>query len=157
MYKLLILCLALFSQMAYSQNNEPLLERKGNLVQNRYFILGQEVSERQILKKMKPYEPAHKRMKSSRRWAFTPSVIAGFGSGAFMPTFFDPSPEVTVPLLITGISLIAIAIPLKTLANRKADEAIELYNSRQLMGYRKPNPSLNISFTHSQLGIFLKF
>ncbi|MGM0579086.1 MAG: hypothetical protein ACQETL_00295 [Bacteroidota bacterium] len=157
MYKVITLCFVLFSQMVYSQNDTSLIERKGNLVQNRYFILGQEVSERQILKKMKPYEPAHKRMKSSRRWAFTSSVIAGFGLGAFMPTFFDPSPKITVPLLITGVSLIAIAVPIKTKANRKADEAIELYNSRKLMGYRKPKPSLNLTFNQLGVGLNLKF
>lgn len=157
MKRLLIVCLFLFAQLGFSQNDSPLIERKGNLVQNRYFILGQEVTERQIVKKMKPYEPAQKLMKSSRRWAFTSSIIAGLGVGTFMPTFFDPSPEITVPLLITGVSLIAIAVPIKTKANRKADEAIELYNSRQLMGNLKPKPTLNLTFNQLGLGITLKF
>jgi hypothetical protein len=106
---------------------------------------------------MKPFEAAKKMMKSSRRWAFTSSVIAGFGAGAFMPTFFDPSPEITVPLLITGVSLIAIAVPLKSLANRKADEAIELYNSRELMGERKYKKEFNLTFAPTGIGLEMKF
>ncbi len=157
MNKLILLLLLFTTQIGLSQNDEPLIERKGNLVQNRYFILGQEVSERQVLKKMKPYEPAHKMLKSSRRWAFASSIIAGFGAGAIMPTFFDPTPEITLPLLITGVSLIAIAVPIKTKANRKADEAIALYNSRKLKGYTKAKSSLNLTFTQSGLGIALKF
>lgn len=157
MNKLILLLFLFTAQIGFSQNDVPLIERKGNLVQNRYFILGQEVTERQIAKKMKPYETAHKMMKSSRRWAFTSAVIAGFGAGAFMPTFFDPSPEITVPLLITGISLIAIAVPIKIMANRKADKAIELYNSRQLMGNLKPKPTLNLTLNQLGLGIKLKF
>ncbi|WP_375581063.1 hypothetical protein ABWH96_08680 [Marivirga tractuosa] len=157
MNKLILLLFLFIAQIGFSQNDAPLIERKGNLVQNRYFILGQEVTGRQVVKKMKPYEPAHKMMKSSRRWALTSSIILGFGVGSFMPTFFDPSPEITVPLLITGVSLIAIAVPIKTKANRKADEAIELYNSRQLMGNLKPKPSLNLTFNQSGLGVALKF
>lgn len=157
MKKILVLCFFLISQIGFSQNDAPLIERKGNLVQNRYFILGQEVSERQVLKKMKPFEASHKMMKSSRRWAFTSSIIAGFGAGAFMPTFFDPSPEITVPLLITGVSLIAIAVPLKQLANRKADEAIELYNSRELMGNRQYKAEFNLTFTPTGIGLMMTF
>ncbi|WMN11535.1 hypothetical protein QYS49_38750 [Marivirga salinae] len=145
------------AQTGFSQIDEPLIERKGNLVQNRYFILGEEVSERQVLKKMLPFEAAHKRMKSSRRWAFTSAIIAGFGVGTFLPTFFDPSPEITVPLLITGISLIAIALPLKSLANRKADEAIDLYNSRKIMGYKKSHSHINFTFNQYGIGLNLKF
>ncbi len=157
MNKLLVLFFLFIAQTGFSQIDEPLIERKGNLVQNRYFILGQEVSERQVLKKMLPFEAAHKRMKSSRRWAFTSSIIAGFGVGAFVPTFFDPSPEITLPLLISGISLIAIAVPLKSLANRKADEAIDLYNSRKIMGNRNPKPSLDLTFNNLGIGLKMKF
>ncbi len=157
MNKLILLLFLFTTQIGFSQNDEPLIERKGNLVQNRYFILGQEVTERQVLKKMKPFEAAHKRMKSSRRWAFTSSIIAGFGLGTFMPTFFDPSPEITVPLLITGVGLIAIAVPIKTMANRRADEAIELYNARKLIGNVKPKPSLNLTFNQYGIGLNLKF
>lgn len=153
MKKVFFIFFLFLTQLAYSQNDAPLIERKGNLVQNRYFILGQEVSERQVIKKMKPYEVSHKAMKSSRRWAFTSSIIAGFGAGAFMPTFFDTSPEITVPLLITGISLIAIAVPLKQLANRKADEAIDMYNSRKLMGKTKIQQELNVTFTSQGIGL----
>lgn len=145
------------AQIGYCQIDEPLIERKGNLVQNRYFILGEEVSQRQVLKKMVPFEAAQKIMKSSRRWGFTSSVIAGFGLGAFMPTFFDPSPQITVASLITGVSLIAIAVPIKRLANRKADEAIDLYNSRKLMGKRSTKPSFNLVFSQNGLGFSLKF
>jgi hypothetical protein len=157
MKNLLLILFLTISQLGISQNDMPLIERKGNLVQNRYYILGEEVSERQVLKKMKPFEASHKIMKSSRRWAFTSSVIAGFGAGAFMPTFFDPSPEITVPLLITGVSLIAIAVPLKQIANRKADEAIDLYNSRKLIGKNNIKPELNLTFTARGLGLILTF
>ncbi|SMG39494.1 hypothetical protein SAMN05661096_02637 [Marivirga sericea] len=153
---LLILFLAI-SQVGICQNDVPLIEREGNLVSNRYFILGQEVSERQVLRMMKPFEVSHKRMKSSRRWAFTSSIVAGFGVGAFMPTFFDPTPEVTLPLLITGVSLIAIAVPLKKLANRKADEAIELYNSRKLLGEKRYKPEFNLTFAPSGIGLNMIF
>lgn len=157
MKKVLIIFFFLLAQIGCSQNDAPLIERKGNLIHNRYFILGEEVSERQVLKKMVPFEPAHKMMKSSRRWAFTSVVIAAFGVGTFMPSFFDPSPEITVPLLITGVSLIAIAVPLKTLANRKADEAIEVYNSRKLMVNRNPKPSLDLTFNNLGIGLKMKF
>lgn len=157
MFKLFILFFILFAQLGFCQNEAPLIERKGNLIQNEYFILGRPVLERQVVKRMIPYEPAHKKMKASRRWAFASSIIASFGIGSFIPTFFDPSPEVTVPLLITGVGLMAVAIPIKRLANKKADEAIERYNSRQLMGEIKPNPSLNFTIHYSQLGFILKF
>jgi hypothetical protein len=155
MKNLLLILFLTISQLGFSQNEVPLIERKGNLVQNRYYILGREVSERQVLKKMKPYDVSHKTMKSSRRWAFTSSIIAGFGAGAFMPTFFDPSPEITLPLLITGVSLIAIAVPLKKLANRKADEAIELYNSRKLLGKKKYKPEFNLTLAPTGIGLKL--
>jgi len=157
MKNLILILFLSVSQLGFSQSDVPLIERKGNLVRNQYFILGREVSERQVLKKMKPFEAAKKMMKSSRRWSFTSSVIAGFGAGAFMPTFFDPSPEITVPLLITGVSLIAIAVPLKSLANRKADEAIERYNSRELMGERKYKKEFNLTFAPTGIGLEMKF
>ncbi|WP_296618322.1 hypothetical protein, partial [Marivirga sp.] len=147
----------LITHFGLAQNDTPLIERKGNLVQNHYFILGKGVSERQVLKKMKPYEVAHDRMKSSRRWAFTSSVIAGLGAGAFMPSIFDPSPKITLASLITGASLIAIAVPFKRLANRKADEAIELYNSRQLMVNPKNKLSFNLIFDQQGIGLNMKF
>jgi hypothetical protein len=154
---LLLILFLIISQLGICQNDTPLIERKGNLVQNRYYILGKEVSERRAWKQMKPYEVSHKMMKSSRRWALTSSIIAAFGIGAFMPTFFDPSPEITVPLLITGVGLIAIAVPLKTKANRKADKAIELYNSRQLMGKNRFNPEFHLNLTATGVGLEMKF
>jgi len=157
MYKLLLLILLISSSVGFSQNDSPLIERKGNLVLNRYYILGEEVSERQVLKKMKPYEAAHKRMKASRRLAFTSEIIAAIGAGSFFPSVIDPSPEITIPLLITGVSLIAIAVPIKKKANRKADEAIELYNGRKLIGEKSSRTELNLAITTTGLGIELKF
>jgi len=157
MNKLILLLFLFTTQLGFSQNDEPLLERKGNLVHNQYFILGQEVSERQVLKKMKPYEPARKMFKSSRRLAFTSSVIAALGLGTFMPSIFDPTPEVTVPLLMTGVSLIAIAVPIKSKANRKADEALELYNARKLMGENEIQPEFHLKFTATGLGLIMTF
>jgi len=154
---IIVCCFFFISHFGFTQNNVPLIERKGNLVQNNYSILGRSVSEREVLKKMKPYMPAHQLMKSSRRWAFTSSIIAALGMGAFMPSLFDPTPEVTAASLITGVGLIAIAVPLKKKANRRADEAIELYNSRQLMGNLKPKPSLNLAFNQGKIGVVLKF
>lgn len=157
MKKIFLLCFFLITQIGFSQNDAALIERKGNLVLNRYYILGQEVNERQVLRKIKPYEPAHKMFKSSRRWGFTSSIIAGFGAGAIMPSLFNPSPEITITLLITVVSLIAIAVPIKQLANRKADEAIEMYNSRRLMGETKIQRKLNISLTTQGIGLQLIF
>jgi hypothetical protein len=157
MKSMLIVLFLTVAQLGMAQNEIPLIERKGNLVQNKYYILGKVVSERQVVKLMKPYKFSHKRMNSSRRWAFTSSVIAGVGLGFFIPTIFDPSPEVTVPLLITGVSLIAIAVPLKKLANRKANEAIDLYNSRELMGKKGLEPKLNLAVTAVGIGLKLTF
>ncbi|WKV12056.1 hypothetical protein [Marivirga harenae] len=157
MKNILIIIFLTISQLAYSQFDAPLIERKGNLVQNRYYILGKEVSERQVLKKMRPYQVSHKMMKSSRRLAFTSSLIAGFGAGTFIPTFFDPSPQVTLPLLITGVSLIAIAVPIKQKANRKADEAIDLYNSRELMGEKGTKAEFNLTLSSTGIGLMMTF
>ena len=154
---IILSCFFIITHYGLAQKDTPLIERKGNLVLNHYFILGKGVSERQVLRKMVPYEAAHDRMKSSRRWAFTSSVIAGFGAGAFMPTFFDPSPQITLASLIAGASLIAIAVPIKKTANRKADEAIELYNSRQLMPKYTNEVRLNLIFDQKGIGLNIKF
>lgn len=151
---------------SFSQNENlltrevPLIERRTVMLSNQYFILGEPVRQRDVIKLMKPYNDAYKEIKASRRWRFFAGLTAGIGLGIIAGELISAEDNEGFSFGVAGIGagVFLLAVPLSIKADRKADKAIDLYNTRQsMLGDNKDRVKLGLALDEKGIGLRLKF
>ncbi len=150
-----------FSQIPNLQSKDvPLIERRTVMLLNQYYILGEAVPQRDVIKLMKPYNDAYKELKASRRWRFFSGLTAGIGLGIIAGELIRAEDNEGFSFGVAGIGagIFLLAVPLSIKADRKADKAIDLYNTRQsVLGAKNDRFKLGFAIENYGLGLKLKF
>ncbi|MBK6267367.1 hypothetical protein JKA74_20155 [Marivirga sp. S37H4] len=145
----------LFSNVVQAQSDVPLIERKKEFLQNQYYILGENVPLRKVVKIMLPHTDAHKLIRSSRRLNFLAATTAGLGLSAIASQLVSLEDNrgfnFAIGGLGAGLFLGAVGISIK--ADKRADLAIELYNSRKLISKKVYRNHLGMVFNSRGIGI----
>ncbi len=151
----------IFSQIANLQSKGvPLIERRTVMLLDHYYILGEPVPLRDVIKLMKPYNDAYKEIKGSRRWSFFLGLTAGIGLGIGAGELISAEGKEGFSFWEAGIGpgIFLLAVPLSIKADRKADKAIDLYNTRQsMLGKKNYSLKLGLAIEEKGLGLKLKF
>lgn len=142
-----------------AQDDIPLIDRKKVLLQDQYYILGERVSTRRVVKLMLGNNEAHRLMKSSRRLNFAAATLVGIGFGGICSQLLSLEDDEGFNFAIAGFStgLIVGAVALSFKSDKNADKAIELYNGRQLTSRDTYSKYLTLSLDGNGLGLKLVF
>lgn len=142
-----------------AQSDVPLIDRRKVLLQDQYYILGERVPQRKVVKLMMGNKEAYRLMKSSRRLNFAAATMVGIGFAGICSQLLSLEDDEGFNFGIAGFStgLIMGAVALSFKSDKKADKAVELYNRRQLSSRNSYSKYLTLYVDGSGLGLKLVF
>jgi hypothetical protein len=158
MKKTIITLVALFSVFSVCQAQEIEMEKVfGGYV---YRQNGQVQTLKNLLETLESNQEAYNLMKKARSTGTTAMVLGSIGGFLFgypIGTAIgggEPAWEV----LGVGAGFLAIAFPLSASSNKKAKQAVELYNAGLGdVGYKVEKPQLSLFANATELGLKLRF
>lgn len=109
---------------------------------------------------MLPDQQAYKLMKKAQG-SHTMSTIMGIAGGFLIGypigTELANKQKANWNLAIVGGALVAIAVPFNVMANKKATQAVELYNSKYRSTSKRTKKQLDLVFSNQSIGWVLRW
>jgi hypothetical protein len=166
--KINILCLILlpltatYAQDLHKDNKNPAEDSiviKTNFAGYRVFQGHNSINLKQLVNTMKPNEQAYKMIKSARS-TYTIATILNY-AGGFMIGWtlgmYMVGEEPDWGIAGVGVGLAAVSIPIIIRSNKKAKQAINVYNSQFRTASFSARQELRFQFTGNGIGLAIRF
>lgn len=121
---------------------------------------GNQLSFNDLVKTMESNQEAYDLMKKAKSNNTLASIVGGMGGGFLGWSLGSAIGGGDFNLTIAGIgaAFIAIGIPISSGVNRKAKQAIDLYNaSLSSTSFRETNPEYKLILSGNTIGVAMKF